>query len=202
MTSIRCNTSYSVALLAAVTCVSFAGCTTVTTQSFKTSKNSNIESGQIAVGADFGKYDRLTAEDMGIFFPEGAGPSAEDQRRTRQIFRKVFLNELQDYAIVDSSGPTTLLVKPTLIDFRRSSGDDAMLVRRELRDLASAGSIIFLMELADSETGEVLARATDSASVPSYGDGGNSSTDWDTVESAAAKWAKLFRQFLDENLNK
>jgi hypothetical protein len=139
---------------------------------------------------------------MGIFFPESVAPSTEDQRRTRQIFRKVFLNELQYYAIVDGVGPTTLMVKASLIDFRKSSGDDAMLVKPALRDVASAGSLIFLMELADSETGEVLARATDSASVPSLVDSDKSSTDWDGVESAASKWAKLFRQFLDENLNK
>jgi hypothetical protein len=201
MTSTR-NYSYSVAFVMAVTGVLFAGCTTVTTQSFNSNKSSNVESAQIAVGADFGQFDRLTAEDMGIFFPDGAAPSIEDQRRTRQIFRSVFLNELKNYQIVDGAGPTTLLVKPTLIDFRKSSGGDAMLVRSELRDLASAGSMIFLMELADSETGEVLARATDSASVPSFGDGDKSSTDWDAVELAAEKWAKLFRQFLDENLNK
>ena len=201
MTSIRFLPSNSLAL-ASVAFVLLAACTTVTTQSFKSSKNSNIESAQIAVGADFGKYDRLTAEDMGIFFPESAAPSTEDQRRTRQIFRKVFLSELQDYAIVEGPGPTTLLVKPSLIDFRKSSGGDAMLVKRELRDMASAGSLIFLMELADSETGEVLARATDSASVPSLVDSDKSTTDWDAVELAATKWAKLFRRFLDENLNK
>ena len=98
----------------------FVGCTTVTTQSFKTNKNSNVESSQIALGANFGKYDRLTADGMGIFFPENAAPSEEDQQRLRQIFRTAFLTELQAYAIVETKGPTTLEVRPSLIDYRKS----------------------------------------------------------------------------------
>ena len=174
----------------------------MTTQSFKTNKNSNVESSQIAVGADFSKYDRLTVDGMGIFFPKDAAPSKEDQQRTRQIFRTAFLNELQAYAIVENKGPTTLEVRPSLIDYRQSSGGDAQLVRRNLRDIANPGSLIFLMELVDSESGDVLARAADSVSVPTFGAGGNSITDWDAIQSAAERWAELFRIFLDENLNK
>jgi len=180
----------------------FIGCTTVTTQSFKVNKNSNVESSQIAVGADFGKYDRLTADGMGIIFPKDAAPSEEDQQRTRQIFRTAFLDELQAYSIVENKGPTTLEVRPSLIDYRKSSGGDAQLVRRDLRDLANPGSLIFLMELVDSESGQVLGRAADSASVPTFGTGNNAITDWDSVQSAAERWAELFRIFLDENLNK
>ena len=58
------------------------------------------------------------------------------------------------------------------------------------------------MELVDSESGEVLARAADSASVPTFNIGDSTITDWDAVQSAAERWAKLFRNFLDENLNK
>lgn len=180
----------------------FIACTTVTTQSFKVNKNSKVESSQIAVGADFGKYDRLTADGMGIFFPKDAAPSKEDQQRTRQIFRIAFLDELQGYTIAESKGPTTLEVRPSLIDYRQSSGGDAHLVRRDLRDIANPGSLVFLMELVDSESGEVLARAADSASVPGFSTGDNTITDWDAIQSAAERWAELFRIFLDENLNK
>ena len=183
-------------------CFLIVGCTTVTTQSFRTSKNSQVESAQIATGADFGKYDRLTTDGMGIFFPENSAPSKADQQRTREIFRAAFLGQLQAYEIVEDSGPSTLLVKPSLIDYRKSSGGDAMLVRREIRDIAKPGSLIFLMELVDSESGEVLARAADSVSVPNFGLGGDSVTDWGAVQSAAERWAELFRIFLDENLNK
>ena len=58
------------------------------------------------------------------------------------------------------------------------------------------------MELVDSKSGEVLARAADSTSVPALGVGDDTITDWDAVQSAAERWAKLFRNFLDENLNK
>ena len=74
------------------------------------------------------------------------------------------------------------------------------MVRRDLRDIAKPGSIIFLMELVDSESGQVLGRAADSTVVPSFSEG--DSTDWRAVESAANRWAELFRLFLDENLNK
>ena len=183
-----------------VTGLVLIGCTTVTTQGFRTNTNSDLESSQIAIGADFSKYTQLTAEAMGIFFPANAAPSDADQQRTRQIFRSAFLEKLDGYAIVDTPGPTTLQVKASLIDYRYSSGSDALMVRRDLRDIAKPGSIIFLMELVDSESGQVLGRAADSTVVPSFSEG--DSTDWQAVESAANRWAELFRLFLDENLNK
>jgi hypothetical protein len=176
------------------------GCTTVTTQSFNVNDSSNVEASYIAENADFGKYDRLTTEDMGIYFPSDAAPSVDDQNRTRQIFRDAFFGELTEYQIVEGAGPTTLQVQGTLIDFRDATAADVMSVRRELRDIARPGALLFLMELKDSETGVTHARAADSASVPGMSSGAQ--TDWASVESSTARWADLFRQFLDENLNK
>jgi len=178
-----------------------AACTTTSTQSFNVPKNSKVEASYIAVDADFGKYDRLFASDMGIFFPTDAAPSIEDQQRTRQIFRKAFLAELQGYRIVRTAGPTALNVQATLIDYRNASGADVPNVRRELKDIARPGAIMFLMELKDSESDKVLARAADSASAPAFSTSAGTSTDWTAVATAAARWAKLFRQFLDDNLN-
>ena len=179
-----------------------SACTTTSTQSFNVPKNSKVEASYIAVDADFGKYDRLFASDMGIFFPTDAAPSIEDQQRTRQIFRKAFLAELQGYRIVRTAGPTALNVQATLIDYRNASGADVPKVRRELSDIARPGAIMFLMELKDSESDTVLARAADSASAPAFSTSADTSTDWTAVETAAARWAKLFRQFLDDNLNR
>jgi hypothetical protein len=173
----------------------------VTTQSFKVGKNTEIESSHIAVGADFGKYDRLYASDMGIFFPTDAAPSEEDQKRTRQIFRDAFLAELTGYQIVEKKGPTTLDVQATIIDYRNAKVADASSVKRELRDIVQPGALMFLMELKDSLSGEVLVRAADSTSAPAFSTAPDVATDWEAVETAAARWAELFRNFLDNNLN-
>jgi len=174
----------------------------VTTQSFKATNSPNVEASYIATDADFGKYDRLTAEAMGIYFPTDAAPTLEDQKRTRAIFREAFLGELTNYQIVQETGPSTLLVQATLIDFRNASSADVMSVRRELRNIARPGALLFLMELKDSVSGKTLARAADSASAPTFSTSSDHYTDWDSVESSADRWASLFRQFLDENLNK
>jgi len=178
-----------------------AACTTTTTQSFNVGKNSSVEAAYIAADADFGKYDRLYASDMGIFFPTDAAPSLDDQKRTRQIFREAFLSELTEYRIVRNKGPSALDVQATLIDYRNATGADVPNVRRELREIARPGALMFLMELKDSESGQILARAADSAAAPRFSTSSDTVTDWSAVEASAARWAKLFRTFLDENLN-
>ncbi len=182
--------------------VVLSSCTTTTTQSFNVTKNPKVEASIIAVDADFSRYDRILANDMGIFFPEDAAPSVADQERTRQIFRKAFLGELVDYTIVRSKSPTALEVQPTLIDLRNATSPELPGMRRELREIARPGALIFLMELKDPRSGKILGRAADSASAPSFSTSTTTSTDWGAVEDAAARWARLFREFLDANLNK
>lgn len=185
-----------------VTGLSLVACTTVETQSFVVSKGSRVESAQIAVGADFSKYDRLQAVDMGIFFPAGTTMLPEDEQRLRQSFRNAFLAELEGYSISREPGPTTMMVEASLIDLRGPAGAGSALssMRRDIRDLATAGSLVFLMEMKDSQSGEVLARAADSATAPALGTGPNRETDWQAVDEAAAHWARLFREFVDQNL--
>ncbi len=194
--------SQSVALRAAAIAVAvlLSACTT-TTQSFNVTKNPRVEASIIAVDADFSRYDRILASDMGIFFPADAAPSDADQARTRQIFRKAFLGELVDYEIVREDGPATLEVQPTLIDLRHAKSPEVPGMRRELREIARPGDIVFLMELKDSKSGKILARAADRASAPAFSTSETSTTDWGAVEDAAARWARLFREFLDENLS-
>lgn len=68
--------------------------------------------------------------------------------------------------------------------------------------MSQPGTLVFLMELMDSVSGETLARAADSTANPNFSTSAETTTDWGTVEVAALRWAELFRQFLDENLNK
>ena len=131
------------ALTMAAVGLALASCSSTTTQSFSTVKNSRVESSQIAVGADFGKYDTLNAVDMGIYFPSHVQTSPEDLQRIRQIFRQAFLSRLDGYDVVrDQAGPTTLTVEATLIDFRNATADDVMAVRNQLRNIAAPGSLV------------------------------------------------------------
>lgn len=189
-----------VALLAIL---SLAGCagSKVEWQIFRVAQNSKVESAQIAVDADFGRYDRLLATELGIFFPQTHLTSDEDTQRIRQIFRDAFLSELEGYAIVDESGPTTMTVEASLLDLRNSAGTQMPQMRSSIRDLATPGSILFLMEMRDSVSDRVLARAADSAKAPTFSSAEGDESDWASIEDAAQHWAALFRTFLDENLN-
>lgn len=197
-TTLTCKSvTHSALVLLALAAIS--GCTTVESQSYRVAQNSNVESAQIATDADFSRYDRLQAEEMGIFFPTGSATPAADLRRIRQIFRAAFIDELDGYTIVQDPGPSTMKVQASLIDLRNAAGDAIPNLRSGLQDVAKSGSLVFLMEMRDSETDRVLARAADSAAAPTFATAGKT-TDWTSVEDAAARWATLFRQFLDANL--
>lgn len=177
------------------------GCvTSTTTQSFRVVKDSKVESSYIATDADFSQYNRLLGKDMGIFFPSGAPLNEEDIHRIRQIFRAAFLGELEHYTIVTEAGPGVMTVEASLIDMRSGTYKDVPRMRSELRELGQPGELVFLMELRDSASDYVLGRAADSAYTPSLATGDGRETDWAGVESAAQNWAKLFRNFLDQNL--
>ncbi|HSG59491.1 MAG TPA: DUF3313 family protein [Woeseiaceae bacterium] len=179
-----------------------SGCSTVETQSFTKGTGDNVESAQIAVDADFSRYDRLQAEEMGIYFPAGVAMRVGDLQRLRQSFRDAFIAELEGYSITREPGPSTMKVQASLIDLRSSGSADVASLRRDIREMATAGSLVFLMEMKDSQTDRVLARAADSAKAPALGTSEYSETDWQAVDEAARHWAKLFRQFLDQNLRR
>jgi hypothetical protein len=180
-------------------CVAIASCSTVTTQSFRAPENQNVDASFIATDADFSKYSRLMAADMGIFFPLSNDLSDEELQKIRKTFRELFLSELKDYEIVTTAGPGTLMVEASLIDLRKAMSADVPSLRTELKSAARPGELLFLMQLRDSESNRVLARAADGAAHPTFS---HNSEDWSGVEAAAQHWASLFRNFLDQNLKR
>jgi hypothetical protein len=186
---------------AAVAALLIGGCasTNIQSQSFRVSQNSSVESAQIAIDADFGRYDSLLATELGIFFPQTHLTTAEDLQRIRQIFRTAFLAQLEGYSIVTDPGPTTMAVEASLVDLRNSGAQQIPHMRSDIRDIATPGSIIFMMEMRDSQSERVLARAADSAKAPTFATATGLETDWTSIEEAAQHWAALFKTFLDEN---
>ena len=183
-----------------------AGCTSTTTQSFDMTEGSKTDKSAVAQGADFSRYDKLLADEMGIFFPTHVPMTDEETQRIRQICRDAFLGKLEGYTIVDSPGPTVLKVTASLVDLRNSATSDLPELRLGVRQMAQPGSLLFLMELSDSQTSEILARAADNSkksdpdAMPAFATAESVATDWATVEDAAQHWAELFRNFLDKNL--
>ncbi len=182
--------------------LALAACSTTTTQSFRVAETSNVEAAFIATDADFSKYHQLLIEEAGIFLPQNVRMTDEDLQRLRQIFRDAFLPKLDHYTIVDEPVPGAMAVQASLIDLRKAGIADVPNLRIELRDVAKPGTLVFLMEFRDPETGLVLGRAADSTAAPAFAYGDGSATDWNAVEVAAEHWATLFRNFLDNNLGK
>ena len=194
------NSSKTISIISALLILHGCSSVEVQSQSFRNAPNSQVQSAQIAIDADFSQYDQLRASELGIYFPQSYLTTAEDIAHIRQIFRDAFLAQLEPYKIVQEPGPTTMKVEASVIDMRTSVGDQLPSLRSDIRDMAKPGTIVFLMEMRDSTTNRVLARAADSAKAPAFASGDGVETDWASIEDAAQHWAALFRTFLDENL--
>ena len=196
----RFDSCKTISIISALLILSGCSSVEVQSQSFRVAPDSQVESAQIAIDADFSQYDRLRASELGIYFPQSYLTTAEDIAHIRQIFRDAFLAQLETYSIVQEPGPTTMKVEASIIDMRTSVGDQLPRLRSDIRDMAKPGTIVFLMEMRDSMTDKVLARAADSARAPAFASEDGVETDWASIEEAAQHWAALFRTFLDENL--
>jgi len=198
-----------------IACASIAtvlgACTTVEVDSYRLVPGSKVEQAYVREGVDFSLYRRLYPQPLEIYYNEGAGaPTPENLERMRAIFRRVFLAELDgQYEITDKPAPDALGVHASLVDLR---GDIAVADGEQytgrLRSLVAEGQLTFFMELSDSTSGMVLARAGDSdRSEPKLSDSpetirDSATTPWPQVEAAAARWAAMFHDFLDENLGR
>jgi hypothetical protein len=116
----------------------------------------------------------------------------------RGYFRDAFTAAVGDaYEIVADPGPDVLKVSGQVIDMKMTSGGAVVDVSGRLRDIVAHGELTFLMEMSDSVTGQVLARAGDKSSDISTA---RDDATWDDVQRAAEYWAGLFRDWLDNSL--
>jgi hypothetical protein len=197
------NTKYptlpGVAVLAAVV-LSLNACTkTVVTGSFNRVPNTAVEYAYINEQADFSQYTKLMNGGLSIYYPESEEPpDPAEIDRIRGYFRDAFTKAIGDaYEIVDEPGPGVMKVQGQVIDMKMTSGGTVMDVSGRLRDIVANGELTFLMEMSDSVTGQVLARAGDKSTDIS---GSKDDATWDDVRRAAEYWAGLFRNWLDNYL--
>jgi hypothetical protein len=158
-----------------------------------------VDEAYVKPGVDFSRYSRLLVDGLGISYPQdGPPPPAAELQRIRDIFRREFRDAVTDkYELASEPGPDVLRVSAQVIDMKVTGAGREFDAEGRLRDLVARGELTFLMEVADSETGEVLARAGDrTRDITSPGD----LSDWEEIERAAVYWAGLFRDWLDRSL--
>ncbi len=178
-----------------------AGCVpaSVTTTVYERPSNAVVEVAFVKPGVDFSRYSKLMTAGLEIYYPEAVRPVPEaDIERIRSTFREAFRRAVAGrYPIVREPGPDVLEVRAQLIDMAVTGANSSYTASGRLRDLVARGELTFIMEVADSRTGEVLARAADrTTDVTAPGEPAS----WQEVEAAADYWARLFRDWLDRSL--
>ncbi len=181
-------------------CISLYACTkTIVTGSFNRVPNTAVEYAYINEQADFSQYTKLMNGGLEIYYPESeTAPDPADIERIRSYFRDAFAAAIgDDYEVVAEPGPGVLKVSGQVIDMKMTSGGATFDPSGRLRDVVAHGELTFLMEMSDSVSGQVLARAGDKSSDISAEE---DDATWDDVRRAAEYWAGLFRNWLDNSL--
>lgn len=130
-----------------------------------------------------------------------AGDVAAMKDQLAEMFREGFRAELErgGYPLVDVPGPDTLRVIPQVVDLYVTAPDRAS--AGQVRTYtATSGRMTLVVELRDSVTGEVLARAVDAQSGRGSGTltWSNRTTNTTDARRAIGIWATALRRGLDE----
>lgn len=180
-----------------------------------------LEKGKVASvvyvrpGVDFSRYNRIAILDCAVALRKdwerdqrvsGKRVSQRDMDEIRSSlaaeFLEVFTDELQNkggYAIVTSGADDVLLLRPAIIDLDVTA-PDTMTAGRSYTLSESSGAMTLYLEVFDSVTGQILARAIDRET--SRGTGQirwqNRVTNKAEADRILRRWASALRERLDE----
>jgi hypothetical protein len=176
-------------------------CVKTTSTSFVRGANSAVEYAYVNEKADFSRYTALTTDGLEIYFPSNIdAPAPDDLERIRASFRTAFRSAIgDDFAIVEEPGPDVLKIRAQLVDMKITGAKGDFTGGGRLEHLVTRGELTFIMEMIDSVSGEVLARAGDRTHTSGNRAGKGS---WAEVDEAAEHWAALFRAWLDRTIAK
>ena len=167
---------------------------------------------------DLTKYTKLMLEGVGVEYrPGGEGGRMWQARTTAQHFEvterqkaefealmaEVFTEELgksKKFTIVDEPGPDVLLIKGALLDVVSFVPPDVGTSSRDRIYLSRVGEATLVLELRDSITEAILARAIDRRAAESQWNFSESNRvrNRSEVRRLAATWARMLRTRLDE----
>jgi hypothetical protein len=128
----------------------------------------------------------------------------ENKERLSRELKTAFeteLAKLERYELVSAPGPDVLLLVGTIIDVVSNIPPDIDSARfgRGGVYLTSVGEATLVMELRDSESGEILGRVADRRAAESpFAFEVNNVTAWTEVRRLGSYWASLLRRRLEE----
>lgn len=168
--------------------------------------------------ADLGPYNRVMLMEAYVAFKKNwardqrsrsassFGPRAKDMEKIKSTlakeFQEVFVKVLEDggYPVVDEAGEDVLLVRPAIINLDPSAPETSEPGRRTTY-VSSAGEMTLYIELYDSVTGDIIAKAMDRKS-DRRNDGfytwASSATNKAAAERILKGWATLLLEALNE----
>jgi len=165
-------------------------------------------------GASLAAYKRVQLEPVAVEFRKSKDPSrtgsavklsSEERERIRSNMARVvheeFVKELEKsstYQVASGPGADVLRVKPRVLDLYMNAPDVGPARSRTL--VSSAGEMTLVADLADSTSGQVLARVADQRDA---GKGGrmylvNGKVNEEEARKIAAGWAQILRKALDK----
>lgn len=166
-------------------------------------------------GATLTGYQRFRLAPVQVAFDKNWDPNSSERSPSRRLskedfdrikstvadeFRKVFSEELSKggYTLVDEDGEDVLRVDAAIINLYINA-PDTMSAGRSRTYTTSTGHMTLAVELRDSETGKLLARAVDTARGRDYGTFQitTSVSNLGDARFALAQWARILRDALD-----
>lgn len=176
-------------------------------------KVKNIDLAYVRPGATLAEYTKVMIEPVRVAFRKDFDPQ-QSRSRTRlttdelekirtdvgKVVQEQFVRELAkgSYVTAAAAGPDVLQVRAEIVDLYVNA-PDTLEPGRSRTYTMSAGEMTLVLQLADSETGAVLARAYDRHEARGTGalTWTNSVTNRAEAERAAASWARILRERLD-----
>jgi hypothetical protein len=164
---------------------------------------------------DFSRYQRIAILEPAVAFRKDWKRDQERsgkriaQEKMDEIraglaaeFMKIFTDELQNkggYEIVTTGGDDVLVLRPAIIDLDITA-PDTMTAGRGYTLSESAGAMTLYLELFDSVTSQILARAIDRETSRGMGriQWQNSVTNKAEADRILRRWASALRAALDE----
>jgi hypothetical protein len=167
--------------------------------------DSTLDEVFIKKGVSFDKYHTVMIDRVSVWYPTDYRPSGQNIEKARgnlsqaqDMFEETLRRTLSDrYNLTSGKGKNVLRIQVEFIDLRAipvGGSPPAELNRFSFK--TQPGHITMIARLMDSQTDEVLARASDLGKRASSG--GEAEVDWDAIASDFEYWAMVFRGWFDQ----